>query len=120
MLDINDGTLNNRLAVIQILTTGAIQSGYTVSGVGQAPVVSGYSATGNAVTKAAIAAANSDHAITANNTSVVSNTTTGLTGINKITMGSNSSTGAVYNGFIRRVAYFPSRLGNTTLQAITA
>ena len=39
--------------------------------------------------------------------------------VNKMVIGANVGGGAAVNGTIKRLTYFPTRLANTNLQAIT-
>jgi hypothetical protein len=75
----------------------------------------------NVVQKSVVGIAANDLAACMNGGTVGTDASvTALTGLNRVTFGASTLTGSVLlNGYIRRVAYFPSRLANAELQAIT-
>lgn len=59
--------------------------------------------------------------ISVNNTAVQTNTTTGLiSGVNQLLIGFASITASPLSGTIKKLAYYPIRLSNTNLQALTS
>jgi len=75
----------------------------------------------NVVQKSAVAIAANDLAACMNGGAVGTDASvTALTGLDRITFGASKVAGSVMlNGYLRRVAYFPTRLSNAELQAIT-
>jgi hypothetical protein len=73
------------------------------------------------VQKSAVAIAANDLAACMNGGAVGTDASvTALTGLDRITFGASKVAGSVMlNGYLRRVAYFPTRLSNAELQAIT-
>jgi hypothetical protein len=75
----------------------------------------------NTASKWALAYANSDYAGSANGGAVVTSTTAGLpSGLTQMTIGRSGTGANQANGWIRRITYYPRRLSNAELQAITA
>ena len=74
----------------------------------------------NTITKAICAYGTNDRAVTTGGTSPTTSATVyTIPTVNKLDIGSSSSINFL-NGTIRRIAYYPVRLANTTLQALTA
>lgn len=75
----------------------------------------------NATGKMAIAVAANDAAFCPNGGTVLTDATvTFPSGLNRVVFGQNGASGVTLNGYLRRVAYFPTRLTNAQLQALTA
>jgi len=74
----------------------------------------------NTASKWALAYANSDYAGSANGGAVVTSTTAGLpSGLTQMTIGRSGTGANQANGWIRRITYYPRRLSNAELQALT-
>ena len=77
-------------------------------------------ATKNTTIKAAGAYKTNDSAVSFNGSSPTTDTTVTLaTGINRLSLGQHVLLGAQLNGYLRRITYYPTRLSNAQLQAIT-
>lgn len=123
-LEANDGTANNRKPLLFSSGTGVVASQYRVAGADQAflssaagvfaPNVNLRIATAYAVNDFG-ASYNGATAVTDNSGSI-SNTATQLT-IGYATSGAGSE---IYSGHIRFIAYYNTRLPNTTLRALSA
>jgi hypothetical protein len=75
----------------------------------------------NAVNRMAGAYASADLAVAHNGGSLATNTNAGaLSGITKLCVGSAGGASSWQNGYIRRLAYFNTRLSNSILQSLTA
>lgn len=74
------------------------------------------------VVKQAMAARTNDFALSTNGGAVFADTTTGSvsTNISAFWIGNGPSLTAPLNGHLRRIAYYPKRLSNAELQALTA
>ena len=90
-------------------------------GVTQADIGSLTTVAGSATYKVASAFAANDFAISLNGGAVVTDTSGALPStIAKLFLGQNYVGGQVLNGYLRRITYYPRRLSNAELQAITA
>lgn len=89
---------------------------YNTNGSGTASAVAA-----DTIQKTAMAMAANDLAVVTNGGTVGTDATvTALAGLNRVTFGASTLTASVpLNGYLRRVAYFPTRLDNATLQSIT-
>jgi hypothetical protein len=118
--EFSDNTDQNRQFLFQVQAAAALVSqNSAVSGVvaGRLDAGGSYVNTG---TKAASAFAASDRALVANGGSIVSSAAGALPpGINRATIGNQAGGNASLNGTIKRLTYWPVRLPNITLQAIT-
>jgi len=110
----NDGTANNRIDV-----------GYLTSGVSGLEVVSGgalqagiYPAVGATARKIAGAYQVNNFAISVNGGTAATDTTGIIPVVDRMRIGDRS--GVTLNGYIRRIAFYPRRLSNSELQAVTA
>jgi hypothetical protein len=121
-LSISDGTLNNRLHLFRTLGGSDLNS-RIVSG-GSATNPGNIAGHGSATTyKAAIAAAigaSQGIACLSGTLSTASSPAAMPVSPTGTQFGANPSAGEHLNGYIRRVAFFPTRLSNATLQTITA
>jgi len=113
-VSIDDGTISNRIAM---RNGNNFSSVVTVSG---SPVASlELTAWNSNITKQAIAYKVDDFAYTTNGASVVTDTSGAIPSVNRLGIGL-TGTQNFLNGYIQRIAYYPVRLANTTLQALTA
>jgi hypothetical protein len=110
----NDGTQNNRidigylisaLASLEVVAGGALQAGM-------------YPPVGAAARKVAGAYQVNNFAISANGGNVLTDTSGTIPVVDRMRIGDRG--GVTLNGHIRRIAYYPRRLSNAELQAITA
>ena len=123
-LEANDGTGNNRKPLLFATPTGLVYSQYTVTSVTQANLVS--VATGifapNLNLRIATAYATDDLAASYNGATSVTDTSGSVSNtVTQLTIGYATSSGAeIYNGHIRAIAYYNTRLPNAQLQTLTA
>lgn len=123
-LEANDGTANNRKPLLFAAPAGTSAAQYRVAGADQAVLTSSAGAFAVGVNlRAATAYAVNDFGASYNGATAltdasgsVSNTATQLT-IGYATSGAGSE---IYNGHIRTIAYFNTRLPNAQLQTLTA
>ncbi len=120
---ISDGTLNNRLSLFWPGTALNLQGRITSGGVAATPGVAGTTSPTNRVTKVALAAGvGANLGIASYDASLGTASTPAAfpVGCNVMTLGQQEVGAAQFlNGYLRRIAYFPSRLANAELQAIT-
>lgn len=117
----NDGTFNNRLPQLSIGATSAYEN-YIVSG---GSVVATLIPAGTQVfgtpANVAVTYALNDYAAAANGGTVVTDTSGALpTGVNSLYIGRFQNGTTQVNGYIRSITYYPTRLANAQLQALTA
>jgi hypothetical protein len=118
----DDGTTSNRMAVYQNGSLTQIGFDVTTGGVAQANTIGSVASVGN-VNKIAAAYKANDFAISANGGAVVTDVSgTVPSGINVLRFGRDTtgSSSTILDGHIRSIRYYPSRLGNSQLQALTA
>jgi hypothetical protein len=112
-VSIDDGTISNRIA---IRNGNNFSSVVTVSG---SPVASlELTAWNSNITKQAIAYKVDDFAYTTNGASVVTDTSGAIPSVNRLGIGL-TGTQNFLNGYIQRIAYYPVRVTNAQLQALT-
>jgi hypothetical protein len=110
-----DGTGNNRLMIY--LFTDAPAFTATVGGVSQA-LLSTAGVTANSVVKSAVAFRANDFAFTTNGGTVVTDTSGSLPVTNSLALGSLAGS-IPLNGHLRRIVFYPTRLTNVQIQALT-
>jgi hypothetical protein len=116
----NDGTANNRVD-LYAQASGVVRYVTVVSGAQQTAHSFATTTPINQFQKTAFALLSGNSAISLNGSSaVVSTNASALPTVNNLLIG-NASFGVPYlNGYIRRIAYYPTRLPDATLQALTA
>jgi hypothetical protein len=119
--DISDGTASNFYRVFQSQVAGTKASTNMFSGGVNPGRIDSGGAYSNATVKAASAFAASDRAISANGNAATTSATGALPiNVNRMNIGAEAALTNFINGYIRRIAYYPVRLPNSTLQALTA
>jgi len=113
----SDGTTNNQIR--NSVNPGTLFSTFIVvtGGVSQAGIVIAYLV--NTSYKRATAYKANDFVFVQNSGFPFTDTSGTVPTVDRLNIGSNESSLAQINGYIRRIAYFPTRLSNTTLQNIT-
>jgi hypothetical protein len=116
---INDNSSNNRIQVSNQGSTAVIQSIIWTGGVSQFDATSGsFLLNGNA--KGALAYKTNDVAFSANGGAVVTDTSATIPTVSQVQFGFRAGSSSYLNSYIRRVTYYPRRLSNAELQAITS
>jgi hypothetical protein len=115
----SDGTNNNRIGILRNNASG--NSRATVANGGAAQFAAdGTSWTLNAVTKAALAYEVNNFAFVANGGAATTDTSGTLPTVDRLRLGVDGlGSSSFLNGHIRRITYYPRRLSNAELQAIT-
>jgi len=116
---LSDGSSNNAM-FLRRNTVGLASAAVSVLGATQGDITSGAAITGGASYKAAFAYATNDLAISVNGNPVGTDTTASIPTVDRIALGSSVASTQFVNGYIRRITYYPRRLSNAELQAITA
>jgi hypothetical protein len=122
VVSVSDGTTYNRIEIYQS-GVGLTAANSVLAGVSDfSPTISGVPAA-NSTVKAALAYSSAGKALARDGLPVVTSATVPpLSGILQMNIGgivSNLAT-AAYDGYIQRIAYYPRRLSNAELQAVTA
>lgn len=112
-VSIDDGTITNRIA---IRNGNNFSSVVSISGSSVAGLESG--AWNSNIAKQAIAYKVDDFAYTTNGASVVTDALGAIPSVNRLGIGL-TGTQNYLNGYIQRIAYYPTRLANAQLQALT-
>jgi hypothetical protein len=115
---LSDGTFNNRMIIRGITTTNTAASIGVESGSTQWN--NGFGGQTTAATKFALAYKTNDIAFTRNGATPLTDTVANIPTVNQLRIGADADGTIKLNGTIRRIAFYPQRLPNTTLQALTA
>ena len=114
----SDGTANNRLAMY--VDTSATTTAFVVVGGAAQEQLTVASESPMVATKTATAFAANDFANSSRGLAVTTDTSgTMPSGLTTLTIGDSISGSRSMNGWIRRLTYYPSRLANSTLQALS-
>lgn len=123
LIQIDDGTASNRIALQRIAGTGGI--GFTLASGGSqvtvGPAVTVIWATGSSVKMAAAVRAFNTTAF-ATGTGVISNSTLALPiGVNRVVIGANNAVGSLFNGYVENFALWSAlRLADATMRALVS
>lgn len=119
LLDVDDGTWSNTIYVSSrsATTTGRMEA--AVGGTSQVAVDSTTLVSGSPFTEA-VAYKLNDYALSVNGNAAVTRTTATVPTVDRLRIGCERGTSNFINGHIARTAYFPKRLANGELQALTA
>ena len=117
----NDGSFSNRLPQMGVGATSLYENFIVTGG----SVVATLNPAGTHVfgtpATVAVAYAVNNYAASANGGTVVTDTSGALpTGINNLNMGSLQTGASTINGYLRNITYYPTRLTDAQLQALTA
>lgn len=113
----SDGTSNERNQIV--FDTTQVTASTFDGGVSQALLAASYMA--NSVAKVAFAYAANNFAASFNGAAATTDTSGTLPIVDRLTLGSNwAASNFFLNGHIRRISYYPSRLSNAQLQALSA
>jgi hypothetical protein len=117
-VNIDDGTVNNRLAVSTNSSRnlrGQVAIGGTFTTISTANAY-----TEGVVSKLALGYQALNHAAVANGGTAATDTTVNVpSGLTTMRLGDQSGGAGNVNGYLRRITYYPRRLSNAELQAIT-
>lgn len=116
---LSDGTSNNSM-FLRRNTSGFPSVAVVVSGVTQGDISSGSAIAGNATYKTAFAYTTNDLAISTNASAVGTDTTASIPTVDRLVLGTSVVSTQSLNGYLRRITYYPRRLSNAQLQALTS
>ncbi len=117
-----DGTINNRTIIFTFNSSGTnrVNATGTVGGVQQYTLDSASTnVSSGSVAKAALGYATNDIAFSTNSSAALTDTVATIPTVTTLYIGNANLGGNFYNGWIRRITYYPRRLSNAELQAIT-
>jgi len=115
-ISISDGTNNNR--IMWNLGTSNQAPFISVNGSTQATMQSG-SFSANEAQKLSLGYANNDIAVVTTSGSLVTDTSALIPRVDKLSLSNGAAGTTPFDGRIRKFAYYPKRLPNATLQALT-
>jgi hypothetical protein len=116
---IQDGSNNNTINIATDSSTGGIRGGVTTGGVLQTAGMTASTATVNTPFKAAFGYKTNDTIISSVGLISSADTSVILPVVSEFTIGTRVSGQLPLNGHIRKIAFYPSRLSNAQLQALT-
>jgi hypothetical protein len=116
--DVTDGTASNQMR-LRSAPTGTTQSRFELTSGGTLWTTLSPATTNTAINKDAIAYATNNAAAVTNNGTLLSDLTVTPAVVDRITLGSTRAGASQLNGHIRRFAYYPTRLPDATLAALT-
>jgi hypothetical protein len=121
-VDINDGTINNKIIFGRAATASDLRVTYTVSGTNVNGTNGQTASNVFPSAKVAVAYEAADYAFSPNGAPVTTSTAANVPVVNRLDIGSNfdNSATASANGTIKKIAYYPMRLVNAQLQALTS
>jgi hypothetical protein len=117
---VNDGTNNNRIQAYQNSSLTSVGFDVTTGLVAQAAVTVTVSNITTSAVKQAGAYRVNDINNAANGAVGTTDTSATLSSYTQLLIGRNQINSTPLNGTIKRIAYYPRRLANTELQAITS
>lgn len=119
---ITDGTGNNRILILADQSIGLLTNErglfVTTGGVAQTGLISTPD-TPNQVSKMAGAYKRDDVALSVDGGAVLTDSLAEIPLVNKLQIGAQLPNTSILNGHVRKIAYFPQRLVNAQLQALT-
>ena len=116
---LHDGTLNNQVSNVFTNTSNTFSSFFRTAAVTQANLVMAGSPTANTSYKIATAWAANDFAASRDGGTVATDNSGTVATVTKLEVGNAPTAVFSVAGTVRRVAYFPQRLLNATLQTLT-
>jgi hypothetical protein len=112
-LQFSDGTSSNRIALYR-------QSSALSTALSFGATINGSSWTTTAIRKIALGNKSGDSALADSGAIAGTGVGTTVQNVNQLRLGSNhDGTGGFFNGYLRRITYYPRRLSNADLQTIT-
>ena len=113
----SDGTLNNRVVIRAMDTSSRSVSIGVVSAAAQWSTI--FTSQTTAMTKFAVGYRVNDIAFTRNGATPVTDTSALIPTVNQLRIGADGDGSVIVNGHIRRISYYPLRLTDAQLQALT-
>ena len=119
MMLLSDGTNNNRMQINPNNTSSLVQAYVVTNGIIEGAADLSYNVIPNQFYKAASAFATGDNAVSAGGLTPATNSPDTLPQVTNLYLGSLHGADADKGGWFKKVALYPQRLSNATLQAMT-
>jgi len=120
IIDVNDGTINNRTRLFRATTTTAVSLSVNTSGSAQvSAITSGTFAQGTAK-KAAVSYKINDFSVVGSGSAAGTDTSGIVSVVDRLTIGAQYDNAGYLNSYIKRLTYYPQALTSSNLQAVTA
>ena len=119
MVLLSDGTNNNRLQITTNDSSAVVQAYVVTNGIIEGAADLSYNVIPNQFYKAASAFATGDNAVSAGGLTPATNSPDTLPQVTNLYLGSLHGSDADKGGWFKKVALYPQRLSNATLQAMT-
>ena len=121
LAEVNDGSSNNRISFGYASSSGTLRSQYVASGVSLNGTNGQTASSVFPSAKVAVAYKVADYAFSPKGASATTSTAANVPVVNTLSIGNEASNNALgsANGTIRKIAYYPIRLTNSQLQALT-
>ena len=120
LVEVGDGTSSNRMNISRGGSSNQTNAILIALGTTQAAITTLPSFILNVNSKATLAYKTNDFASSSNNNTVGTDTSGIIPVVNKLEIGATNTGIARWNGTIKKLAYYPQRLTNTQLQALTS
>ncbi len=118
--EVGDGTLNNRTNIVRAGSANQSVSTTVVSGTVQASITTQPAFVPGTSSKTSIALKLNDFAASSDGGAVGTDTSGLIPVVDRIQIGATTTSIARWNGTIKKIAYYPERLSNAQLQALTS
>jgi hypothetical protein len=118
-VSISDGTADNTFT-IRRTAVGTVRGAAIVGAVAQGDITSGGAIAPSAVYETAFAYKINNLAVSTNSASIGSDELADIPAVDRLFIGANAGGLVNLNGHIRSISYYPRRLSNAELQAITS
>jgi hypothetical protein len=115
----NDGTTNNAINIARASSTNNVNLSITANGVSQVSLTFNSVASNNQLVSGAIAYKVNDFAASVNGAAVQVDTSGVIPLVSALSIGQLPAGSRFVNGTLRKIAYYPLRLANAQLQALT-
>jgi hypothetical protein len=106
--------------VLRRISSGLVGTAFVVNSVSQGDMFFGTAIPGGSTYKAAVAYNFNDLSLVVNASSAITDTSASIPVVDRMFIGSNITSEQCANGHIRKLAYYPTRLTNAQLQALTS
>lgn len=122
LITLSDGTASNQIRINVVVSSTSLRADLEVvtGGVSQASTTTTPVFAVGSMVAIAFAYKADDFAISVNGTTVVTDTSGTVPTVDRVHIGTDHAAANHYNGTVARIAYYPKRLTNAELQAITA
>lgn len=120
IIDVNDGTINNRTRLFRATTTTAVSLSVNTSGSAQVSAITSGTFTQGAAKKAAVSYKINDFSVVGSGSAAGTDTSGAVSVVDRLTIGAQYDNTGQLNSYIKRLTYYPQALTSANLQAVTA